>query len=107
MSEELKPCPFCGDSAEVDRLLDGYVISCPNPKCGISAVESHSYLAYADAQAAWNTRPGEVAAEERGIREGWEARDAEVFRHDTSESGRMCPRYSCVDEYLLRLKEGA
>lgn len=63
---DLKPCPFCGGSAQINvHSVDGYdtafVGSCKNPKCnGWSYADFflHAHTRY-DAAVAWNRRAGE------------------------------------------------
>jgi hypothetical protein len=67
MSEELKPCPFCG-CADIDPegwMSKGLV----SAECGPSCMSCSSA---ADTNELWNSRPLESAAEERGRREGIE-----------------------------------
>ena len=61
MSEELKPCPFCGDSAFFypDGDKEGHSVMCrgvADPSC---ALNTFGYATEAEAIAAWNTRPVE------------------------------------------------
>lgn len=71
MSEELKPCPFCGAEARY-KYLNGY----PWVECSRCDVVGPDFSLREPAIAAWNTRPGEDAAERRGMeRELEEARD--------------------------------
>lgn len=63
MSEELKPCPFCGKSEYilVDCDQSGYLtISCDH--CG--GKMPTPYKDRADAYPAWNTRPGPAAVDQ-------------------------------------------
>lgn len=66
MSDELKPCPFCGDEALIDRVDEGadyrpwywWTVHCSNRDCVCDAL-CHEYEAEAEAIAAWNTRADE------------------------------------------------
>lgn len=64
MSEDLKPCPFCGGEPEVGRTKEmwddkkGYPkfgISCPDKKCFGYNIYC-LFSSYGDAFKAWNTR---------------------------------------------------
>jgi hypothetical protein len=52
MTEELKPCPFCGKPAYTECVDDGCYAMCPNIECEFAGTGS---------QKAWNTRPIEDA----------------------------------------------
>jgi hypothetical protein len=68
MSEELKPCPFCGGEAWLRQWGSGWALTCRNSrtlarladfterKCPIAIVLTPTE---AEAIAAWNTRKGE------------------------------------------------
>ncbi|MDE2104449.1 MAG: Lar family restriction alleviation protein, partial [Patescibacteria group bacterium] len=75
MTEELKPCPFCGSAAIVRPEEEegcGFYVCCSSPDCFCcigegydrSAMPEHSFAAREDAIAAWNRRapPDEAAA---------------------------------------------
>jgi len=51
MSEELKPCPFCGGDAEVNEIDDEYLSSCSECSANLGFFETEH-----DAITAWNTR---------------------------------------------------
>lgn len=54
MSEELKPCPFCGFTGIIDTFVrDGRAVGCP--KCS-ARVQRYEPDALGKAIAAWNTR---------------------------------------------------
>jgi Lar family restriction alleviation protein len=55
MSEELKPCPFCGYGKILQNSGDGYFVSCM--KCGSRGSKKKYYETMSDAITAWNTRP--------------------------------------------------
>lgn len=68
MSEELKPCPFCGAKAEKVRGFNQY--SCSNPECPLAAVVA--------SQKEWDTRVvdpriTELEAQVAAMREALEA----------------------------------
>ena len=56
MSEELKPCPFCGRTPNPDWTDESY-IECTNRKC--------SLYGYGMSTGDWNTRPIENALNKR------------------------------------------
>ena len=61
MSDELKPCPFCGAAPQVkeNHYLDGYdnvIISCPG--CLFAGRTGHTFEQAAEK---WNSRPVEDA----------------------------------------------
>ena len=58
MSEELKPCPFCGGEAGVEICGDGYYVTCQSHKCLISPLTG-DYETEAAAIVAWNRRAGD------------------------------------------------
>ena len=56
MPNELKPCPFCGGSADISKTLlygkvAGYVVFCKKCGCEINARSSKQ-----NAKKAWNRR---------------------------------------------------
>ena len=57
MSEELKPCPFCGSPAELEQenYSMHYFCWCANENCGCA--DTHDYKDARLAIKAWNTRP--------------------------------------------------
>ena len=61
MSEELKPCPFCGGKAKVEILGvwengdTGYNVNCRNKGCPVMP-DTKCFLSAEKAIAAWNTR---------------------------------------------------
>ena len=57
MSEELKPCPFCGGEAELCRIFGRIGISCKQCNVGIRSEEISSEAGYDEVYIAWNTRP--------------------------------------------------
>lgn len=66
MSEELKPCPFCGGEAQTGKSYSGfYSVECMN--CGM---QSGYYDTESEAITAWNRAMGE--------------RTAKVIEHDAS-----------------------
>ena len=57
MSEELKPCPFCGGVAEVwqiDERSTGHEVACADIRCNVKSVAWG--MTRAEAIAAWNRR---------------------------------------------------
>jgi hypothetical protein len=63
MSEELKPCPFCGKPLEIVSIIrrdgiDGLSAQCPTWGC---AGRQIAWDTAAEVVAAWNTRPVEDA----------------------------------------------
>ncbi len=58
MSEiKLKPCPFCGGSAELYKVWSGYSVKCcGNERCHMQAVPLPAYETKERAVEAWNRR---------------------------------------------------
>lgn len=56
MSDELKPCPFCGGKAETNLLLGNYCITCT--RC-MGAIFPARGMTKEEAIEAWNRRAGE------------------------------------------------
>lgn len=57
MSEELKPCPFCGEKPELIYLEKyGYCYCCGDTHVGTHYCESGSKKTEAEAREAWNAR---------------------------------------------------
>ena len=65
MSQELKPCPFCGAAAWVSPAEDGrFYVACTGDECWAAmgeeydhdAMPDHHYYSQEAAIAAWNTR---------------------------------------------------
>ena len=69
MSEELKPCPFCGGSASIDRMGNSRVsmqISCDNCGCHFESGEI-----WIDEYSHWNKRATDRLEQENAeLREG-------------------------------------
>lgn len=55
MSNELKPCPFCGGEVTHDQMMDG-AMSYQCAKCGLNARWPDDVFGYGDTSEAWNTR---------------------------------------------------
>lgn len=68
MSETLKPCPFCGEALNLRGRYEsdagGYVF-----ECGLCFAQGSVRSTLPMAIDAWNTRPLESAAHERGRKE--------------------------------------
>ena len=61
MTEELKPCPFCGTKPLLYDLLDthgGFSVECPADGCDTEKMKRTK----AEAVAAWNTRAAAALA---------------------------------------------
>lgn len=63
MSEELKPCPFCGSKAEFDPLSLGVSVYCPNEECPTTPETGYCDTQEA-AVAAWNRRSESIIQED-------------------------------------------
>lgn len=62
MSEELKPCPFCGFGGFVEQLDSGnWSVTCANEESCLVSLTWGSFARKAEAIAAWNTRSTEAA----------------------------------------------
>lgn len=59
MSEELKPCPFCGGEATRTTMRRFKYVSCENSDCSMVVEAGAFFSREEDAIAAWNTRTGE------------------------------------------------
>ena len=78
MSEELKPCPFCGGSATAEQY-DGvtgaqWCANCDDPDCVGGAMPLVRYAREIEAITAWNTRADSdrieaLTAENKRLRE--------------------------------------
>lgn len=56
MTEELKPCPFCGGKALCDTDIKGFwFVACPDDYCNMR-VSTYHYGSKQEAIVAWNTR---------------------------------------------------
>ena len=59
MTEELKPCPFCGGKAEIYSICDGIsFIGCKTEKCYLSIKQQRIGMYSVEKQmiSAWNRR---------------------------------------------------
>ncbi len=77
MSEELKPCPFCGNEAEIERYgtrRQSTIYTCTNCGCRLETGEEWGH------GDDWNKRPTEAAAEARGM-------EAAALWHDERSKG--------------------
>lgn len=54
MTEQLKPCPFCGKNGEMHKRKIGFSVLCGNENCGNAFTNFHKNEIYAINQ--WNTR---------------------------------------------------
>lgn len=64
MSEQLKPCPFCGGAGrEVIRFYEEGAAT--SIRCQTCKVVTAPFLHIPEAYTAWNTRPGEDKLQER------------------------------------------
>ena len=72
MSDELKPCPWCGSEAVYDSFL-GYC-RCTNDKCPFECKPTAAWITKVGVLKDWNTRPLEDAltAENENMRKGLE-----------------------------------
>ena len=58
MSEELKPCPFCGKPAKWEKkFLTGGIARCSDYRC----IGAFTHLSRSASSGEWNTRPAEDA----------------------------------------------
>jgi len=58
MENELKPCPFCGETPtlEKDELIDSWFIECHDEKCIATPFALLPNTPKEDVVSAWNTR---------------------------------------------------
>ena len=59
MSEELKPCPFCGKKPYIERWSSGgmiYMVKCNNPDCPVPVVSYPTGYNLVDVIDDWNRR---------------------------------------------------
>jgi len=59
MSDELRPCPFCGQPAKYNEIYHD-AVNCSNRQCTINSIESNG-----TDMDRWNTRPLEDAMQKR------------------------------------------
>ena len=62
MSEELKPCPFCGSEAMIQHTRKWYFAVCCNPDCETTGLCD---LGVSGATEVWNIRPIEDALKDQ------------------------------------------
>ena len=69
MTDELKPCPWCGSAPKYlyNQAYDVHCIWCPNKMCGVRP-DVDSYVSKESAVENWNQRPVEDA-----LRAKWES----------------------------------
>lgn len=56
MSEQLKPCPFCGSEAKIFHKYYGWSVYCDNLNCQIRTLGTWEYKSIEQAITAWNRR---------------------------------------------------
>lgn len=57
MSDELKPCPFCGGEAIVEPWKDNFqIVHDASPTCFLGGQSDYVWTRKADAIREWNTR---------------------------------------------------
>ena len=57
MSEEIKPCPFCGsDKIDIISSSGAWFASCANKECGMMGFVESKFVYYEDILKKWNTR---------------------------------------------------
>jgi len=95
MSEELKPCPFCGGPAELRKTPNMYMVECANAGCGSNP--DVLQILKQDAIAAWNCR-APVAAREL---------DVEAERLQTFEQWWATPTTSTAAPYTFMHEQSA
>ncbi len=75
MAEELKSCPFCGQSAYVQEDAGRFYVACTSVDCGCcygeawdrDAMPVHQFIDEAEAIAAWNQRTRPAAVDADGV----------------------------------------
>lgn len=109
MSEELKPCPFCGSDAHIDGGEDyGFYATCGSADCFCcvgeaydrDAMPEHMFIERDAAIAAWNRRAPMTALTPAG--EHNEAIEAARRIVDWDDNGRLAD-----DEWLVERNETA
>ena len=70
MSEELKPCPFCGGEVKIEDISDEdgpyFMIACSNKACGAAASFGDKSETEEGATEAWNTRASSATVNQYG-----------------------------------------
>lgn len=56
MSNEIKPCPFCGEIPEIHEDRQGWWVDCINDYCPTQPHNQEPYHMKKDAISAWNSR---------------------------------------------------
>jgi hypothetical protein len=74
MTDELKPCPWCGSAPKYmyDQAYDVHCIWCPNKMCGVRP-DVDIYVSKESAVENWNQRPVEDALRAKWESVPWEA----------------------------------
>lgn len=107
MSDELKPCPFCGVSPKEEwhQYRNGTLqVYCDNPECPAESIYT-GLLEPSEARKAWNTRPVEDAL--RAEIERWRADATRLAAELKLEQNPGCTCDALREHYALIFPSGS
>ena len=98
MTEQLKPCPFCGDVAEFEHSASEASVRCMG--CGAQLHRSYNPLVVksyeegqkrekADVIAAWNTRPDAAQVRVKPLEWDYSEVDCEIWNEDRTSLNKI------------------
>lgn len=96
MTEDLKPCPFCGGEAEIRELDCFYYISHDKKECDVEAIETFLCESKREAIEAWNHRYEPTCQKVETLnRDGHEIGRCSNCRAWIRESNNYCSQCGC------------